>query len=149
VAGPDSLLDAIETRIGEALRADAEATGRGEAIARVLLALQPDGLTMGETARRIARDPTTVTRFVEKGEAAGLVVRRPGLEDRRERLVFLTDAGREARSAILARRLARDARLKETVGAKTGLSAEEVEWFLTVLHDGLADGGTASESPTA
>jgi DNA-binding MarR family transcriptional regulator len=137
---PDSPLDAIETRIVEGLRGDAAAIGRAEATARVLLALGPgDGATMRDVARRIARDPSTVTRFVIRAVRERLVEQRPGTDDRRERRLHLTALGQSVRADLLARRLARTQALKEAVQAKTGLSADEVEWFLRVLHGGLED----------
>jgi DNA-binding MarR family transcriptional regulator len=137
---PDSPLDAIETRIVEGLRAAAAAVGRAEATARVLLALGPEGgATMRDVARRIARDPSTVTRFVIRAVRERLVEQRPGTDDRRERRLHLTPLGQSVRSDLLARRLAHTQALKDAVQARTGLSADEVEWFLRVLHGGLED----------
>ena len=144
---PDSLLDAIETRIVEGLRADAEAVRRAEATARVLLALGPgDGVPMREVARRIARDPSTVTRFVIRAVRERLVEQRPGVEDRRERRLHLTPLGQSVRADLLARRLARTEALKDAVLSRTGLSADEVEWFLRVLLGGLEESRGAGVS---
>jgi DNA-binding MarR family transcriptional regulator len=137
---PDSLLDAIETLLADGLRRDAAAIRRMEATARVLLALgEPEGVRMREIARRTARDPSTVTRFILRAQAEGLVEGRPGTEDRRERRILLTPAGRAARDELLRRRLARAATVSRGVQARTGLGADEVEWFLGALHAALAD----------
>lgn len=137
---PDSLLDAIETFLADGLRRDAAATRRPESTARVLLALGPDeAVPMGEVARRIARDPSTVTRFVGKATQEGLLEQRPGVEDRRERLLALTAAGRTAREELLRRRRAAAAVVVRGVQARTALGAEEVDWFLGALHAALVD----------
>src|SRR5262245_37275994 len=124
------LLHALEIHLARGLAADARAIGRAEATARVLLALEPEeGVPMGEIARRLARDPSTATRFVDRAVAEGLVQREPGA-DRRRRLAFLSATGRQGRERLLALRTARVAELFEAVRAKTGLDAEQVEWFL-------------------
>lgn len=137
---PDSLLDAIETLLGDGLRRDAAAAQRPESTVRVLLALGPDeALPMGEVARRVAREPSTVTRFVMRASKEGLVERRGGSADRRERLLVLTAAGRAARDELLKRRRAAAAAVTRGVQARTGLGADEVEWFLASLHASLVE----------
>ena len=137
---PDSLLDAIETLLADGLRRDAAAMRRMEATARILLAIgEPEGVRMREIARRTARDPSTVTRFVLRAQAEGLVEARPGTEDRRERRIVLTPAGRAARDDLLRRRSARAAQVSRGVQARTGLGADEVDWFLGALHAALVE----------
>jgi DNA-binding MarR family transcriptional regulator len=137
---PDSILDAIETFLADGLRRDATATRHPESTARVLLALGPDeAVPMGEVARRIARDPSTVTRFVLKATQEGLLEQQPGVEDRRERLLRLTAVGRTAREDLLRRRRAATALVVRGVQARTALGAEEVDWFLGALHAALVD----------
>lgn len=137
---PDSILDAIETFLADGLRRDAASSRRPESTARVLLALGPDeAAPMGEVARRIARDPSTVTRFVMKAADEGLVEQRAGVEDRRERLLALTPAGRTAREDLLRRRRAATALVVRGVQARTALGAEEVDWFLGALHAALVE----------
>jgi DNA-binding MarR family transcriptional regulator len=137
---PDSLLDAIETLLADGLRRDAAAMRRMEATARILLAIgEPEGVRMREIARRTARDPSTVTRFVLRAQAEGLVESRPGTEDRRERRIVLTPAGRAARDDLLRRRSARAAQVSRGVQARTGLGADEVDWFLGALHAALVE----------
>lgn len=137
---PDSLLDAVETHLGDSLRRDAAAVRRPESTARVLLALAPDeALPMGEVARRVAREPSTVTRFVARAAKEGLVERRAGSEDRRERLLVLTASGRVARDELLRRRRAAAVSVVRGVQARTGLGADEVEWFLASMHAALIE----------
>ena len=137
---PDSLLDGIETVLADGMRVDAAALGLREATARVLLALgDSGGIPMRELAHRTARDPSTVTRFVLRAAAEGLVEQRPGVEDRRERLLHLTPAGLTARAALLARRSTRTAGIRLGVQARTGLGPDEVDWFLSQLYASLVD----------
>jgi len=137
---PASLLDGIETILADGMRVDAAALGMREATARVLLALgEAEGIPMRELAQRAARDPSTVTRFVLRAAADGLVEQRPGLEDRRERVLHLTPAGQAARSSLLARRTARTAGIRLGVQARTGLGPDEVDWFLSQLYASLVD----------
>ncbi len=138
---PESVLDAIETLLASGLRRDAAAMGRMEATTRVLLAIGPEeAIRMREVARRIARDPSTVTRFVLRAQAQGLVESRAGSEDRRERHVALTPTGRTVREDLLRRRLAQAAGISRGVQARTGLGPDEVNWFLEALHASLAEG---------
>lgn len=136
---PADLLHALEILLGQGLVADARALGRAEATARVLLALEPEeGVPMGEIARRLGRDPSTATRFVDRAVAEGLVQREPGA-DRRRRLAFLSGAGRQGRERLMALRTARVDGLFETVRTKTGLGPGEVEWFLGALLEAASD----------
>lgn len=146
---PESLLDAIETCIADGLRRDADALTRREATARILLALgRTEGIAMGELSRRTARDPSTVTRFVERATADGLVELRPGTHDRRERLLFLTPSGRAARDAVFAARSTRTARVVAGVAGRTGLGPDEVDWFLGALYAALVTDAEESKATT-
>lgn len=136
----ETLLDVIETFLADGLRRDAAEAKRPESTARVLLALGPDeAVPMSEVARRTARDPSTITRFVAKAAAEGLVERRAGVDDRRERHLALTPAGRAAREDLLVRRRGTTARLVRGVQARTALGPEEVDWFLAALHAALTE----------
>jgi DNA-binding MarR family transcriptional regulator len=134
-----NVLDALEARLGQGLREDARGSGRAESTARVLLALDPAaGTPMGRLAGRIARDASTVTRFVERATKDGLVERRSSASDRRRRLLFLTPAGRVARAALQRLRAERIAAVREEVRSRTGLGEQEVDWFLGALDAALA-----------
>lgn len=53
-----------------------------------------DGLSMGEIAQRIDRDPSTVTTLVKKLIASGYVKTERNPKDRRTTVVLLTNEGR-------------------------------------------------------
>lgn len=53
-----------------------------------------DGLSMGEVAQRIDRDPSTVTTLVKKLIASGYVKTERNPKDRRTTVVLLTKEGR-------------------------------------------------------
>ncbi|MBR7834696.1 MarR family transcriptional regulator [Actinospica durhamensis] len=77
------LADALGFRLGG---------GRGKA----LLRLRQGPLTLSQLAQAVGADAPYTTLIVDKLEAHGLVERRPHPEDRRRKLVVLTDAGRHA-----------------------------------------------------
>jgi len=54
-----------------------------------------NGLPQGVLAEKTARDKTTMTRLAAGLESANLIIRLPSPSDSRERLVFLTDQGKE------------------------------------------------------
>ena len=134
----ESLLDELEALLSDGLRRDAKALRRTEATARVLLALSPaEGIPMRELSRRIARDPSTVTRFAARALREGLVEQTRGDDDRRRRLLALTRDGRALREALLERRRAREATLKDGVASRTGLAPDAVDWFLAAVAEAL------------
>ena len=53
-----------------------------------------DGVSMGEMARAIGCDPSYVTALVDDLDDRGLARREPAPDDRRVKIVVLTDAGR-------------------------------------------------------
>ncbi len=135
------LLRDLETRLALGLRADAARVKLLEATARVLLAVgDQEAVAMSEVARRVGRDPTTATRFVDRAAADGLLRRDPAVEDRRRRLVRLTELGLAARGRLLEVRSRRAGQLLESILAETGLGEGQVEWFLKAFVTGLADG---------
>ncbi|WP_439692556.1 MarR family winged helix-turn-helix transcriptional regulator [Curtobacterium sp. SP.BCo] len=58
----------------------------------------------GDLAERMAVEPSTLTRNVDRLAAGGWVERRPGAANRREVLVAATDRGRELVEEVSARR---------------------------------------------
>lgn len=66
------------------------------------------GLPMGELAGRISCDPSQVTGIADRLESSGLVERRPSPQDRRVKLLAVTDRGREV-ADLLSDDLNRDA----------------------------------------
>ena len=131
-----ALLDALEVHLGHALRVDAQRLSQSEASARVLLAFEPgEAVPMADVAERLGRDPSTVTRFVDRAEADGLVLRVAGESDRRRRLARLTPKGEEIRRALVELRSTRARALVESVEGQTGLGSDQVQWFLQALSD--------------
>lgn len=135
----DRLLDALEVHLGQALRHDAQRRTLAESTARVLLTLGPDeALTMTQVAERLGREPSTATRFVDRAEREGLVLRVAGERDRRRRWVRLAPRGVELRQALLEVRAGRARGVEAALEAGTGLGASQVEWFLSALTQAVA-----------
>jgi MarR family transcriptional regulator, organic hydroperoxide resistance regulator len=59
-----------------------------------------EGRSQAYLVEALGVDHSTVTKMLQRLEAAGLVVRRPSSQDRRMMLVSLTDAGRRLRGEI-------------------------------------------------
>jgi DNA-binding MarR family transcriptional regulator len=55
---------------------------------------QADGVSMGEMARSIGCDPSYITALVDDLDERGLARREPAPDDRRVKIIVLTDAGR-------------------------------------------------------
>ncbi|MFM8386639.1 MAG: MarR family winged helix-turn-helix transcriptional regulator [Planctomycetia bacterium] len=127
-------IDQIEVHLGQALRRDATRCGLREATARVLLALEAeDALPMQRIAERLGRDPSTATRFVDRAEADGHVLRVAGDSDRRKRWVRLTPAGLAQRQALMDVRAQRLRNVEAALEQATGLGSSQVEWFVQAL----------------
>ncbi|MCW3016935.1 MAG: MarR family transcriptional regulator [Solirubrobacterales bacterium] len=89
------------------------------------LAAQPH--TLRELAAKLTADPPYVTVIVDDLEQRGLVQRTPHPEDRRAKLVQLTDAGRAAAARA-------DAILDRPPDALRELPAEDLTTLLRVLE---------------
>jgi MarR family transcriptional regulator, organic hydroperoxide resistance regulator len=59
-----------------------------------------DGVSMGEMARGIGVDPSYVTALVDDLDTRGLARREPAPDDRRVKIIVLTDAGRAVAADI-------------------------------------------------
>ena len=140
------MLHRLDQALADGFGEDAARVGRTEATARVLLAIAPgEGVPMGEMARRLGRDPSTATRFVDRVVREGLVQRGPGEVDRRCRVVGLTPDGEAMRQRLEVLRQDRARAIHEAVQGRTGLGPGQVDWFLQALADAVA--GPASSSP--
>ncbi|CAL2080012.1 MarR family transcriptional regulator [Tenacibaculum sp. 190524A02b] len=61
---------------------------------RILFYLwQKDGINQQELARRAKKEKSTITRKINAIEKKGLIVRKSLLEDKRNKLIFLTEKG--------------------------------------------------------
>jgi DNA-binding MarR family transcriptional regulator len=60
-----------------------------------------EGVPQSQLVEALGVEPPTVTRMLQRMEAAGLVERRPDPADARVSLVFLTEQGRETQRPVL------------------------------------------------
>jgi MarR family transcriptional regulator, transcriptional regulator for hemolysin len=86
--------------LDEQLRPLGYGTARMEALSTIDRAHEPSAQIA--IAKRIGIEGPTLTRMLDTLEAEGLVVRRADPNDRRTKLIELTDAGRRALEEILA-----------------------------------------------
>ncbi len=99
------------------------------------LAVLSDGdMRMRELARRLGLATSTVTRLVDRLEAAGLAERRSERPDRRSVLVGLSSTGRDALGAVRRHFLAL---LRELIGGLSAREQGELLRLLTKLGEGL------------
>lgn len=92
-----ALARGIKARVDAALSQHGVRVGQ-EFVLRELW--REDGLTPGELAKRIGVETPTVTRAVQRMEAAGLARREPDPEDARLVRVRLTERGRELEGVV-------------------------------------------------
>jgi DNA-binding MarR family transcriptional regulator len=143
-------LHRLDQALADGFGRDALEVGRVEATARVLLALEPgEGIPMGEMARRLARDPSTATRFVDRAVREGLAVRGPGEVDRRCRLVALTAEGETLRGRLMSLREDRAQKIHEEVQGRTGLGPGQVDWFLQTLVEAVVSAPAPASGPAS
>lgn len=93
----------------------------------VLLAARGD-LTIGDIAEGLGVNPSNATRYCDRLQRLGLVVRARSSDDGRVVQVGLTDAGRDLVRAVTARRRAE---VRKVLGR---LSAAETQAILDALH---------------
>lgn len=113
-AGPDRVLPllqqlfevsaALNVEVGKALT-EFDVSG---SVGGLLWLLDPDRppLRMREIARSLGCDPSNVTLMGDKLEQAGLVTRRTHPDDKRSRVLELTEPGRDLRRRLLTRLVA-------------------------------------------
>ena len=104
-----------------------EALGLSFARVRALRRLAAEPLTLRALADRLAADPPYVTLIVDDLQKRGLVARTPHPEDRRSKLVALTDAGRAAAARA-------DAILDEPPAALREVPAADLAALVRVLE---------------
>jgi DNA-binding MarR family transcriptional regulator len=92
-----------------------------------------DGLPQGALAEKSAKDKTAMARLAPELEGKGLLVRRPGPTDARERLLYLTDTGKDLMEAATAI-------VKEILDdARQGIADNELEICRDVLRRAFAN----------
>ena len=104
-----------------------EALGVSWARVRALQRLAAQPRTLSELAEQLAADRPYVTLIVDGLEERGLVQRTPHPEDRRAKVVALTEAGRAAAARA-------DAILDEPPAALQDVPPEDLEALLRVLE---------------
>ncbi len=103
--------------------------------ARLLIMLERrPGENQGHYAELLDVEPITLCRMVDRLEDAGLVERRPDLNDRRARRLHLTDKSRE-KLARLRERL--DAMVEEMLSGLSLADRDEFVRMLTVVRTNL------------
>jgi DNA-binding MarR family transcriptional regulator len=107
--------------------AASEELGLSFARVRALRRLAGEPHTLRALAEALLADPPYVTLIVDDLEQRGLVQRTPHPEDRRSKLVALTDAGRDAAARA-------DAILGEPPAALLDAPAEDLAALLRVLE---------------
>ena len=99
-----------------------------------------DGMSMGEMARGIGVDPSYITALVDDLDERGLARREPAPDDRRVKIIVLTDAGRALAEEI-------DAVLSMPPAAFAALSHTELRQLRDLLDKVLvATGSTPPEA---
>ena len=61
---------------------------------------QEEGITQSQLAERMCVEPPTATRMLQRMESAGLIVRRPDVDDARISRVYLSPVGRSLEAQI-------------------------------------------------
>jgi len=102
---------------------------------QALSVLAAGDVRMHELARRLGLATSTVTRLVDRLEAAGLAERRSERPDRRTVLVGLSSAGQQALQAVRTRLRAL---LKELLAGLAPHDQGELVRLLAELGDGLS-----------
>ncbi len=127
---PDTVerLRLVVARLARLLRQQDD-SGLGPTLTAALSTVAEHGpLTLGDLAGRERVAPPTITKVVDKMEAAGFVERRAHPVDRRVSLVAVTELGTKTLAELRGRRTAwLRARLDELDGADLDLLAQATE----------------------
>ncbi|NUU22594.1 MAG: MarR family transcriptional regulator [Streptomycetaceae bacterium] len=137
-----SMMRDLVLEYGERRREVSEALGMSFVRTKALRRLAAGPLTMRDLATALGTDKAYITLTVDGLEERGLVERTTHPEDRRYKLVTLTDAGRTA--AIQA-----DTILRRPPDALSALSPDELadlERLLETLVTAAKSGGTPPEA---
>ncbi|HZO98414.1 MAG TPA: MarR family transcriptional regulator [Gaiellaceae bacterium] len=101
---------------------------------QALVVLAAGDMRMRELARRLGLATSTVTRLVDRLEAAGLAERRKERPDRRSVLVGLSSTGRDALGSVRKRL---GGLLRELIGGLSPHEQGELLRLLTKVGEGL------------
>jgi DNA-binding MarR family transcriptional regulator len=100
-----------------------------------------DGVSMGEMARAVGVDPSYITALVDDLDERGLARREPAPDDRRVKVIVLTDAGRALANEI-------DAVLSVPPAAFKALSQSELRQLRDLL-DKVLEASDGRDATTA
>ena len=116
----------------ERMAALGEQTKLSPGVIKTLMRLgKADGVSMGEMARGIGCDPSYVTALVDDLDERGLARREPSPDDRRVKIIVLTETGRKLAAEI-------DALLSVPPAAFAALSHAELRQLRDLLDKVLA-----------
>jgi DNA-binding MarR family transcriptional regulator len=101
-----------------------------------------DGVSMGEMARGIGVDPSYITALVDDLDERGLARREPAPDDRRVKIIVLTDAGRAVAADI-------DAVLSVPPSAFDALSQSELRQLRDLLDKVVGATDDVGRAPRA
>jgi len=107
----------------------------------ILSRLRPRPATVTQLAQSMVMDRTTLARNLQPLVREQLVQVRPSEQDRRERVIELTDAGRAKVESILPAWRRAQARFDEQFGAERG--AQLLATMRAVVDSGLHESGAA------
>ncbi|HEX3794161.1 MAG TPA: MarR family transcriptional regulator [Acidimicrobiales bacterium] len=133
---------ALEGEVVEKMAALGLQTKLSPGVIKTLMRLwRTDGISMGEMARGIGVDPSYITALVDDLDDRGLATREPSPNDRRVKIIVLTDAGRALGDEIQA--------VISVPPASFGvLSDDELVTLRTLLDRVIAaDPGITGETP--
>jgi DNA-binding MarR family transcriptional regulator len=100
----------------------------GEQFSILTVLWYADGVSQQHIASAIERDKTTISRVLDSMIKRNLLVRKPAIEDKREKLIFLTEEGKQLQSVLVQISGAMYLR------AINGLSELEIRSILKLLH---------------
>lgn len=124
----------LQAAVGERLRAIGVSIPQCDALTTLT---EREGVNQQELAKRLYVTKGNISGLIDRLEGAGLVERRSSAADRRQRAIFLTDAGRRMAEEALAvqRRF-----VAETVGRMADGELETLEAGLVRLRDIIRGG---------
>ena len=88
-----------------------------------------DGVRPGEIANALGLDPSSVVRVIDQLTSAGIMTRKEDESDRRAKLLYLTESGRDRIEVLLA------ARRPFRAGLFKNINPAELEVTLKVLRE--------------